>query len=92
MSSNSIEHLDSTMFESVPGLVYLNLSSNRLSTLPDSAFANLASLRELDLSHNFLRANFKVNNSFLSNSLHSSRTTNITLLLFPSEEKGSNKV
>ncbi|CAG7730685.1 unnamed protein product [Allacma fusca] len=59
MSENSLEHLDSTMFESIAGLVHLNLSHNRLSILPDNAFANLASLRELDLSFNFLRANFK---------------------------------
>jgi Leucine-rich repeat (LRR) protein len=60
MSHNSLEHLDSTMFEPLPGIVHLNLSHNRLSILPDNAFANLASLRELDLSGNLLTANFKV--------------------------------
>lgn len=60
MSRNSLEHLDSTMFEPIASLVHLNLSHNRLTILPDNAFANLASLRELDLSNNLLRANFKV--------------------------------
>lgn len=63
MSLNWIEHLDSTTFGAIPGLLSLNLSSNRISTLPDSAFANLPSLRELDLSYNSLRANFKVSGS-----------------------------
>lgn len=60
MSYNSVEHLDSTMFEPIAGLLYLNLSHNRLTILPDNAFANLANLRELDLSDNNVRANFKV--------------------------------
>lgn len=53
------------MFEPIAGLVHLNLSHNRLTILPDNAFANLASLRELDLSNNLLRANFKVNNTLI---------------------------
>ena len=69
MSQNSLEHLDSTMFESIAGLVHLNLSHNRLTILPDNAFSNLASLRELDLSFNFLRANFKVSHSYFFSSL-----------------------
>jgi len=44
---------------SVPNLVSLKLSHNRLSLLPDNVFSHLNSLVQLDLSFNTLRANFK---------------------------------
>ena len=54
-----MEHLDAVVVSSVPNLVSLKLSHNRLSLLPDNVFSHLNSLIHLDLSFNTIRANFK---------------------------------
>lgn len=59
LSSNHIEHLDSTMFTDIPTLVSLNLANNKLNILPDNVFTSIGNLLNLDLSSNPLRANFK---------------------------------
>ena len=47
------------MLKTVPNLMRLQLSHNRLSLLPDNVFSYLNSLVALDLSYNTIRANFK---------------------------------
>ncbi|KAG8232838.1 hypothetical protein J437_LFUL010946 [Ladona fulva] len=59
VSRNRLEHLDGTMLSQVPHLLSLGLAENRLTILPDNAFAALGVLLRLDLSSNPLRANFK---------------------------------
>lgn len=59
ISSNQIEHLDSTMFPETPHLTGLNLARNRITLVPDNVFTSLGSLLRLDISGNRLRANFK---------------------------------
>ncbi|KAG7172303.1 Chaoptin-like 1 [Homarus americanus] len=59
ISHNHLEHLDSTMFDSFPNLIELNLATNRLTILPDNVFVSLTRLITLDLSGNPVRANFK---------------------------------
>ena len=59
ISSNLIEHLDSTMFENIPFLTSLNLCNNKLTILPDNVFTSLGSILKLQLCSNPIRANFK---------------------------------
>lgn len=59
ISSNNIEHVDSTTFPDMPYLQHLDLSNNKLTILPDNAFTSLGLLQKLDISANILRANFK---------------------------------
>ncbi|XP_071442248.1 chaoptin-like [Hetaerina americana] len=59
VSRNRLEHLDGTMLSQTPHLLSLGLAANRLTILPDNAFAALGALLRLDLSSNPLRANFK---------------------------------
>lgn len=56
---NNIEHIDSTTFPDIPFLQFLDLSSNKLTILPDNVFTSLSLLQKLDLSFNPIRANFK---------------------------------
>ena len=60
LSHNSIQHIDSTMLSSTLKLLSLSLANNRLTILPDNIFMGLSSLLTLELSHNHIRANFKV--------------------------------
>lgn len=59
ISHNSIESLDSTLFQETPFLLSLDLSNNKLTILSDNLFNSLGNLQELDLSSNSVRANFK---------------------------------
>lgn len=59
ISTNNIEHIDSTTFPDIPFLQHLDLSNNKLTILPDNVFTSLGLLQKLDLSSNSLRANFK---------------------------------
>lgn len=56
---NNIDHIDSTTFPDIPFLQLLDLSSNKLTILPDNVFTSLSLLQKLDLSSNPIRANFK---------------------------------
>ncbi|XP_058450252.1 chaoptin [Malaya genurostris] len=59
-SNNFLEFLDSYMFTSTQFLLELNLSSNQIKLIPESAFANLHNLTILDISWNpFITINFK---------------------------------
>ncbi|XP_014213933.1 chaoptin-like isoform X2 [Copidosoma floridanum] len=58
LSENFIDHLDATSFPTSQ-LVSLNLARNRIEILPDISFVSLAKLLVLNISHNYLRANFK---------------------------------
>lgn len=59
MSHNSIESIDSTMFQDIPFLLSLDLSSNKLTILSDNLFNSVGNLQVLDVSSNPVRANFK---------------------------------
>ncbi|XP_015178510.1 PREDICTED: insulin-like growth factor-binding protein complex acid labile subunit isoform X2 [Polistes dominula] len=51
-SNCGLEVLDPQTFDEMPALNRLNLSSNRISSLPNGLFKFLTSLRELDISYN----------------------------------------
>ncbi|XP_077294897.1 uncharacterized protein LOC143917287 [Arctopsyche grandis] len=59
MSHNSIESVDSTMFQDIQFLLSLDLSGNKLTILSDNLFSSICNLQVLDLSSNPVRANFK---------------------------------
>ncbi|XP_037881845.1 chaoptin isoform X2 [Glossina fuscipes] len=52
ISTNMLEYLDSSMFINSQFLYDINLSSNRLTVLPDNTFTFLNNLTNLDLSNN----------------------------------------
>ncbi|XP_044591646.1 chaoptin isoform X2 [Cotesia glomerata] len=58
LAENLIEHLDSSAFP-VSQLINLNLADNRLTILPDNSFVALNGLLSLNLSKNYIQANFK---------------------------------
>ncbi|XP_043281813.1 chaoptin [Venturia canescens] len=58
MGENSIDRVDSTAFPTSQ-LTALNLARNRLTILPDNSFVSLGKLLSLNISHNYLQANFK---------------------------------
>ncbi|KAL3285423.1 hypothetical protein HHI36_019525 [Cryptolaemus montrouzieri] len=59
MRGNNIEHIDSMTFLDISFLLFLDLSNNKLTILPDNVFTSLGHLLSLDISSNPLRANFK---------------------------------
>lgn len=59
ISHNSIESVDSTLFQVIPFLLSLDLSNNRLTILSDNIFNSLGNLQNLDVSSNTVNANFK---------------------------------
>ncbi|NXL61971.1 TRIL protein, partial [Chordeiles acutipennis] len=54
LASNSLQQLTGGLFQHLPGLAKLSLSSNRLAHLAPDAFAGLGSLKELRLEGNLL--------------------------------------
>nr|XP_050851752.1 uncharacterized protein LOC127064573 isoform X1 [Vespula vulgaris] len=53
-SNCGLERLEPQTFDEMPALTKLNLSKNRLTSLPNGLFKLLTSLRELDLSENLV--------------------------------------
>ncbi|KAK0079520.1 hypothetical protein PV325_001105 [Microctonus aethiopoides] len=58
LAENFIEHLDALAFPTSQ-LTSLNLANNHLTILPDNSFVSLTKLQSLNLSQNYLQANFK---------------------------------
>lgn len=58
LAENFIEHLDASAFPTSQ-LTSLNLANNHLTILPDNSFVSLTKLQSLNLSQNYLQANFK---------------------------------
>ncbi|KAI0984932.1 hypothetical protein GJ496_010477 [Pomphorhynchus laevis] len=55
LSNNRIDIIDEHAFDLVYNLVLLDLSYNKLQTIPDSLLRNCDKLKQLNLSNNFIR-------------------------------------
>jgi Leucine-rich repeat (LRR) protein len=55
LENNRLKHLDEKMFANLKNLKYLNLQSNQISSISDSAFAHSTRLISINLAKNYLK-------------------------------------